>query len=265
MEFKGLLRKMKAVFGDPIQYCLSLNEEFDLNPLIGSHLTISWTGVIVCSGCQKNIKKSFGDGFCFNCFSTGAESSPCIIRPELCRAHLGEGRDVEWELLHHNVEHIVYLAANDSIKVGVTRGTQVPTRWIDQGASQAVVFAQTPNRFEAGRLEVELKSLFTDKTNWQKMLKNEVNDEIDLIEEKWNLYETLPDDLLIHFSDEDDFLEMQYPVMHYPTTIKSLTLDKYAILEGELIGIRGQYLMFSNGSVFNIRKHTGYEVSFIVN
>jgi hypothetical protein len=262
MESNGILRKMKTELGTPISYRLSLNEDIELNGLIGKKVTFEWTGIIICSGCNKTIKKSFGDGFCFNCFSTGAESSPCIIRPELCRAHLGEGRDVEWELSHHNVEHVVYLAATDAIKVGVTRSTQVPTRWIDQGAAKAIVFARTPNRYEAGRLEVALKSMYTDKTNWQKMLKNEIDADIDLVEEKWNLYDTLPDDLLTYFCDDDDHMELYFPVSHYPKVIKSTSLDKIANFSGELVGVKGQYLIFNDGTVFNIRRHTGYEVSF---
>lgn len=265
MEWKGILSKMKTNLNVPVLYSLSLADNLEVNSLLGKRISISWTGAIICSGCTKTIKKSFGDGYCYNCFTTGAESSPCIIRPELCRAHLGEGRDVEWEQKHHNVEHVVYLAATDSVKVGVTRATQVPTRWMDQGASQAIVFARTPNRFEAGRLEVALKSIYTDKTNWQKMLKNEVNAAIDLVEEKWNLYETLPEDLLSYFSEDDEYTELQFPVLNYLTSIKSLSLDKTPTLEGELIGIRGQYLIFSNGLVFNIRKHTGYEVSITMN
>jgi hypothetical protein len=255
---------MKSNHGQTVSYSLAFNEAFEVNSLLGKQISITWTGKIICSGCNKNIKKSFGDGFCYSCFSTGAESSPCIIRPELCRAHLGEGRDVEWEKQHHNVEHIVYLASSDSVKVGVTRATQIPTRWIDQGAIKAIVFARTPNRYEAGRIEVALKSLYTDKTNWQKMLKNEVDVSIDLIEEKWNLYETLPDDLLKYFSNEDDYTVLEYPVIHYPSAIKSCSLDKFAKVEGELIGIKGQYLIFSDGRVFNVRKHTGYEVCVLI-
>jgi hypothetical protein len=264
MEYKGILRKMKTNLGQAVSYSMTLNEQFEVNSILGKRISIAWTGIIICAGCSKSIKKSFGDGFCFSCFSTGAESSPCIIRPELCRAHLGEGRDVEWERKNHNVEHVVYLASVDSVKVGVTRATQVPTRWIDQGATKAIVFARTPNRYEAGRIEVALKSIFTDKTNWQKMLKNEVNPAIDLIEEKWNLYETLPDDLLTHFSDIDDCIDLQYPVLYYPLAVKSCSLDKTSHCEGELIGIRGQYLIFSDGNVFNVRKHTGYEVNLLV-
>jgi hypothetical protein len=259
-KFRGILKKMKVQYDVPIKYELELNEIIPLNTCIGRSLVINWSGKIFCRNCSKSLKKTFGEGFCFDCFSKVPESSPCIIRPELCRAHLGEGRDVEWEELHHNVSHIVYLAATDNVKVGVTRQTQVPVRWIDQGAGEAITFAQTPNRFEAGRIEVELKSLFTDKTNWQNMLRMDPNPTIDLIAEKWNLYESLPSDLLTYFKDEDDLTKMKYPILNYPQTVKSCSLTASPTISETLIGIKGQYFIFSDGTVFNIRKHTGFEI-----
>jgi hypothetical protein len=177
---------------------------------------------------------------------------------------LGEGRDPDWEEKHHNVPHIVYLAATDAVKVGVTRATQVPTRWIDQGAAQAIILAETPNRYEAGMLEVALKDFFTDKTNWQRMLKNETDDTIDLVDEKWRLHDELPSDLTTHFSEEDDVLSLKYPVEMYPEKVKSIGLDKTPSFNAVLKGIRGQYLMFEGGMVMNIRKHTGYTVQLTV-
>jgi hypothetical protein len=197
---------------------------------------------------------------CFNCFQSAPEASECILRPELCRAHLGEGRDVAWEEAHHNQPHIVYLASSDTVKVGVTRATQIPFRWIDQGAFSAIRLAETPNRYEAGKLEVALKSFFTDKTNWQRMLKNEIDDSIDLEEEKWSLHDQLPSDLTEFFSENDEIIQMHYPVIQYPEKVKSLSLDKTPVIEGKLTGIKGQYLLFEDGSVINIRKHSGYEI-----
>jgi hypothetical protein len=252
---------MKTVFGVPIEYRLLLgDEELLINSLIGQSISIRHTGTIFCSSCNATIKKTFQDGLCFNCFQSAPEASECILRPELCRAHLGEGRDIEWEQTNHNQPHIVYLAASDKVKVGVTRATQVPFRWIDQGASFAIRLAETPNRYEAGRLEVALKTFFTDKTNWQRMLKNEVDETIDLEEEKWSLHEQLPSDLTEYFSENDEIIQIHYPVIQYPEKVKSISLDKTPIIEGKLIGIKGQYLIFEDDSVMNVRKHTGYEV-----
>lgn len=259
----GILHKMNVALNDTIQYHLHLSENICLNDWVGSPVKLAFSGKIVCSVCAKSIKKTFQDGMCYSCFLNAPQASECILRPELCRAHLGEGRDVEWELKNHNQPHVVYLAASDVVKVGVTRETQVPTRWIDQGAKKAIRLAEVPNRFEAGRLEVELKSFFTDKTNWQRMLKNQIDESIDLEEEKWVLFDQLPQDLNQYFSENDEVIELNYPVMSYPTKVVSCSLDKTPIIEGTLSGIKGQYLLFTDGRVINIRKHTGYEVEFV--
>ena len=256
----GNIRKMKVDLEDQIRYHLNLSENVDMNSLIGNEINLSWSGIINCQKCSKITKKSFGEGFCYNCFISAPEAAECIVRPELCRAHLGEGRDPEWEQAHHNQPHIVYLAASSAVKVGVTRESQVPTRWIDQGASAAIIIARTPNRYEAGRIEVALKDLYTDKTNWRKMLKNEIDDSIDLEEEKWSLEEQLPGDILDFFSEDDEVMELNYPVLRYPDSVKSVSFDKFPAIRGKLAGIKGQYLLFDDDRVMNIRKHTGYVV-----
>jgi len=173
------------------------------------------------------------------------------------------GRDTEWEEKHHNQPHVVYLAATDVVKVGVTRSSQIPTRWIDQGASSVIIFAETPNRFEAGKLEVELKAFYTDKTNYRKMLQNEIDKNIDLIEEKWQTVEQLPSDLQTFISENDVITELTYPVITYPKSVQVLNLDKTPLIKGRLNGIKGQYLLFENDLAINIRRHTGYDIQLI--
>jgi hypothetical protein len=257
----GNLRKMTVSKEETIRYDLVLDEKIRVNSLVGKVISLNWSGVITCTACQKNTKKSFGDGFCYTCFISAPEAAECTIRPELCRAHLGEGRDPEWEERNHNTPHIVYLAATDIVKVGVTRITQVPTRWIDQGASSAIRLAETPNRYEAGRLEVALKDFFADKTNWQRMLKNEIDESIDLVEEKWTLHDQLPADLTQFFTENDEVIALNYPVLEFPEKVKSLSFEKTAHISGKLMGVKGQYLLFEGGEVLNIRKHTGYFVT----
>lgn len=257
----GNLHKMDVELEDTVRYQLRLESSVVMNDLIGQEVSLSWSGKIFCQKCNKITKNSFGEGFCYTCFTTAAESAECIIRPELCRAHLGEGRDPEWEQRNHNVPHIVYLAASDIVKVGVTRITQVPTRWIDQGASAAIRLAETPNRYEAGILEVALKDFFSDKTNWQRMLKNEIDESIDLVEEKWSLHDQLPSDLTKYFSEDDEVITLNYPVLEYSNKIKSLSFDKLSEIKGKLVGIKGQYLLFEGGNAMNVRKHTGYNVT----
>ena len=256
------LTKMKVELGNPIQYILNAETSINVNELIGKKIQIRWTGDIQCIECDASTKTSFGQGFCYKCFTSAAQASPCIIKPELCRAHLGEGRDIEWEQRNHNQPHVVYLASTDTTKVGVTRSTQIPTRWIDQGAHQVIKVAETPNRYLAGVLEVALKEHFTDKTNWQKMLKNEIDPSIDLINEKWSLEEVLPEDLTQYFTEDDTILELEFPVTTFPTKIKSISLEKEALIEGELSGIKVQYLLFNDQRVINLRKYTGYIIEF---
>lgn len=273
MEIKGELRKMLVELDENnlVQYqMLFHNKEtgehqtLSLNEFLGKTITLNFQGDIFCKSCGIKTKTSYNQGFCYNCFINSPESAECIIRPELCRAHLGEGRDIEWEERNHNQPHFVYLAATDVVKVGVTRSTQIPIRWIDQGASAAIKLAETPNRYLAGVIEVALKSSFTDKTNWRKMLTNSIDESIDLEETKWQLEELLPEDISQYISDEDDLTEINYPVLKFPTKVTSLNLDKSPIITGKLLGIKGQYFLLDNNRVVNIRRHTSYDVNFSV-
>ncbi len=256
------IRKMSVLLDSVVQYELKVDESIRMNEWVGKTIKLTWDGSIFCTSCQKQTKKSFGEGFCYTCFLNAPEATECNLRPELCRAHLGEGRDIDWEEKNHNQKHIVYLAASNKVKVGVTRITQIPTRWIDQGASFAIRIAETPNRYEAGILEVALKSFFTDKTNWQRMLKNELDESIDLLEEKWSLFDQLPSDLTKYFTEDDEIISINYPVIDFPVKVTSLSFDSTPTIEGKLMGIKGQYLIFEGGKVLNIRKHTGYRISF---
>ena len=260
---KFTLEKMHTKHEETIQYFLPTHPELVcLNDFIGQEIELHWTGTITCRTCFKKTKKSFGEGFCFSCFSNSAEASPCILHPELCEAHLGKGRDIEYEIKHHLQPHYVYLAATAIVKVGVTRATQIPTRWIDQGANKAILLAEVPNRYLAGVIEVALKDFYADKTNWQNMLRDIQDDSIDLIEEKWQVCDELPADLAQYWLENDEILTFNYPVVGYPSKVQSMTFDKEASITGRLSGIRGQYLYLDEQKVINLRRHTGYEIEF---
>lgn len=257
----GNLSKMRTKFGAPIQYSLQLEQDnLQVNELIGNTISIQFSGRINCVSCGKITRKSFGQGFCYNCFMSAPDNSPCIIRPELCEAHLGKGRDVQWELDHHMQPHTVYLALSSGVKVGVTRDTQVPTRWIDQGAWKAIKLAEVPYRQLAGEIEVMLKESYSDKTNWQQMLKNVRDKSIDLMDVKHEASMLLPDEFQDFIADDDTIFEMDFPVLKYPEKVKSITLEKVPHYTGKLMGIKAQYLIFEDGYVFNVRNHSGYWV-----
>ncbi len=259
--YKGNLQKMETILDTPIQYQLKNEEQtVVINEWIGKQVQLTYLKQINCKRCGRKTKTSFAQGFCYPCFKNAPESSPCIIHPEKCEGHLGKGRDVEWEQKHHVQEHIVYLAVSSGLKVGVTRQTQVPTRWIDQGASKAIRLAQTPNRYLAGCIEVALKEYVSDKTQWQKMLKNDIDKEVDLLNKKTELKNLLSTDLQAYISDNDDITELTYPVLEYPQKVKSINLTKVDSFNARLMGIKGQYLIFEGGQVFNVRSHSGYLV-----
>lgn len=259
-EWNFSLRKMKTEDSQPINYFLNGDERISLNDLIGSEIEIQFDNSIRCIACGNNINKTYGQGFCYPCFISVPEASDCILRPELCKGHLGEGRDVEWEEKNHVQPHIVYLALSSAIKVGVTRKTQVPFRWFDQGAIAAIPILECPNRYEAGRIEVLLKSVFTDKTSWQKMLKNDVSPDLDLLASKEKALNELNNQIAPCKILDEPVLEIEYPVIKYPEKVKSLKLDKVPLIKSKLLGIKGQYFLLEDNKVINIRSHTGYDI-----
>ena len=259
MQFEGNILKMRTELASPVKYFLPVGQnEMPVNNFIGKEISMFFTGQINCISCGKLTKTSFGQGFCYNCLQTAPEASESIVRPELSKSHLGIARDMEWAEKHDLIDHHVYLAVSGDVKVGVTRHHQIPTRWIDQGASAAIKVATTPNRHIAGVIEVFLKKHFTDKTDWRGMLKNEIASNINLLEEKEKVYRLLPLELRKYFNESNEITDIEYPVIQFPEKINSLSFDKQPLISGKLNGIKGQYLIFENGQVLNIRKHNGY-------
>lgn len=260
MIYEGVLTKMQTELGNPIQYYLVFENSFlNLNQLLDKELEISFQGY-QCLHCGKK-KKIFRQGYCYDCFMSSASVGDWIMKPELSTAHLDiEDRDLDYERKVQLQPHIVYLALSSEVKVGVTRGTQVPARWIDQGAVQAIPILELPNRYLAGITEVALKNNYADKTNWQKMLKNEVP-QVDLIQERLKAGNFLPDEVRDYYAENNSHLyEFHYPVLTYPKKVTSLSLDKTPLFQGKLSGIKGQYLLFQDGTVFNVRTFEGYVV-----
>ena len=261
MMYQGVLTKMQTEFSNPIQYYLVFENSFlNLNQILDKTLEITFEGY-QCLECHKK-KKIFRQGFCYDCFMSSASAGDWIMKPELITAHLDiEDRDLDYEKRVQLQPHIVYLALSSEVKVGVTRKTQVPTRWIDQGAVEAIPIVEVPNRYLAGITEVALKNHYADKTNWQKMLKNEYNP-VDLVAERLKLEYLIPKEVQEYFySTQAHLYELQFPVLSYPSKVTSLNLDKTPNFTGKLKGVKGQYLLFEDGTVFNIRTFEGYVVT----
>ena len=255
------LHKMHTHLSRPVDYSLRLDSRLiSLNSWIGSRLSIRYLGTIHCVECGRLIKKSFNQGFCYPCFQRSPNASECIVFPEKCRGHEGIGRDIEWEKAHHVQPHIVYLSYTSGYKVGVTRETQMVHRWMDQGALIAAPLCRVPYRNLAGQIEVAMKSFVYDKTFWQRMLKM-LEGPDDFLEMLSKMRQVVPDTFQDYVLHEDSVTHILYPLDVSLEKIRSLNLDKQPNYDGVLVGIKGQYLMFQDGVVFNVRKFTGYDVS----
>jgi len=257
MHYEGVLKKMKTDFHQPIQYMLNFKDDFlIMNQLIGMDIKISFNKY-ECLNCHKN-KKIFRQGFCYDCFQSSPKVGDWIMKPELSKAHLDEeDRDLEYEKQVQLQPHIIYIANSSNPKVGVTRKSQVPTRWIDQGAHEAVVLAEVPNRYLAGIGEVALKNHLSDKTKWRQMLQNK-RDDVDIKEVAQQMKQYLPNEVQKYMKEDPELWEIEFPVNQFPVKVKSLNLLKTPVYEGVLCGIKGQYLLFEDQTVFNIRNSEGY-------
>ena len=266
----GNIKKMKVQLAEPVQYQLPLDDTLlDLNPHIGSGIRLDYLGEINCIACGRKTSKSFAQGYCYPCFISLAECDMCIVRPETCHFDKGTCRDAEWALQHCMQPHFVYLANSSGLKVGITRGSQIPTRWIDQGASQALAIFRVANRYQSGLLEVAIKQHVSDRTDWRRMLKGEA-EPLDLAAMRDELADTCGPRIAelqkqfgrdnIEYLPDEPETAIRYPVDRYPDKVKSLNLDKTPRIEGVLTGIKGQYLMLDAG-VINMRKYSGYKLA----
>lgn len=273
MSHTGNIRKMLTTHSATVLYHLPIgNDQVPMNELIGKNIKLQFNGEIHCIECGRKTNKSFSQGFCYPCFQSLAQCDTCIVKPELCHYSEGTCREPQWGEQHCLQDHFVYLANSSGIKVGITRGTQIPTRWMDQGATQALPVFKVKNRLLSGLVEVVLKQHVADRTHWQKMLKGEP-DPVDLLAQRNELLSTCKKDLdaiiekqgndAITRLEKESPLTIHYPVTQYPEKVKSLNFDKTQGISGQLMGIKGQYLILDTG-VLNIRKFAGYYIDLSI-
>ncbi|WP_411030176.1 DUF2797 domain-containing protein [Spongiimicrobium sp. 3-5] len=263
MQYTGVLQKMQSELGTPIQYYLVFENDFlNMNQVLNKELHINFIK-FQCLNCGRD-RTIYRQGFCKSCFYEIPTAGDWIMRPELSTAHLDkEDRDLAYEKKVQLQPHIVYLANSSNIKVGVTRKTQIPTRWIDQGAHEAIEIVEVPNRYLAGITEVALKDHIGDKTNWRKMLINDVKDE-NLAEWRQKLRAYIPEEVADYFIENNTETHLDFPVLQYPQKVSSLNLGKTPDFKGTLKGIKGQYLIFEDNTVFNVRGSEGYYVGLTI-
>ena len=269
MKYSGHLRKMITEHTSPVRYQIPIDDQLiPVSDLIGKEISFKFTGDIHCIECGKKTSKSFSQGYCFPCMRSLAECDSCMISPEKCHYSEGSCRDEAWGEEHCFIDHYVYLANSSGLKVGITRETNVPFRWMDQGAVSALPIYKTKNRLISGLVETSFKKQVNDKTSWQRMLKG-MPESIDLIQRRDELFKNFKTDIAaikkVHGDDsvieliDSDVLNFDFPVTEYPDKVKSLNFDKTEEISGLLKGIKAQYLIFDTG-VLNIRKFAGYHV-----
>jgi hypothetical protein len=263
-HYYGTLTKMNTHFVAPIQYYLNLDVEIHVNDLINKQITLRYQGM-QCLNCKRNGIKLYRMGHCTRCFFKSPQCADWILRPELSRAHLGiPERDLNYEKSIQLQPHIVYLALTGNVKVGVTKKSNFLTRWIDQGACEAIKILETPNRYLAGVAEVALKKHYKDITNWRKMLTNSYPNE-NLKSIRNTIKDLLPPELQAYLLPFEEVITLDFPVNMYPVNVKSVNLVKLNEFTGKLIGIKGQYLIFEDNYVFNIRSNEGLVISLNIN
>ncbi len=265
----GSIAKMRTELATPVNYFLPIgDQELAMNPLIGQNIRLEFTQQISCCHCGRNTKKSFNQGYCYPCFTKLAQCDNCIVSPEKCHYDAGTCREPEWGETHCLTDHIVYMANSSGLKVGITRASQIPTRWIDQGAVQAIPLMRVATRQQSGMVEVACKAFVADKTNWRTMLKGEC-EELDMAAAAADLLNKASADIAalqgqyglnnLQVLDATEPVSIDYPVLQHPTKVSSFNLDKDPLVEGVLQGIKGQYLIFDTG-VINMRKYTSYHL-----
>ncbi|MBB3271457.1 DUF2797 domain-containing protein [Pseudomonas monteilii] len=270
---RGSLSKMAVSLQAPVvQYSFRLDDtQVPVNPLIGQRLRLEYLGAIHCSHCGKRTKTSFSQGYCYPCMTRLAQCDVCIMAPEKCHYDAGTCREPSWGEQFCMTDHVVYLANSSGIKVGITRATQLPTRWLDQGASQALPIMRVATRQQSGLVEDVLRSQVPDRTNWRALLKGDA-EVLDLPAIREQIFDACADGLsalqarfglqAIQPLPDAEVVQMNYPVEAYPKKIVSFNLDKDPVAEGTLLGIKGQYLIFDTG-VINIRKYTAYQLAVL--
>ena len=258
----GNILKMKTKLSGPVEYHLPIGKEsIFMNELIGKKLELKFEGIINDIHDGSVIKKSYAQGFSYKNFISLPQCDTCIVKPELCHYDQGTCRDSKWGEEHCFIPHYIYLSITSGVKIGITRETQVPTRWIDQGAIKALPILKVDDRKTSGLIEVEIAKELADKTNWRNMLKGVYEDQDleTLRDQIYDDYGDLLDDMGAEDVDEE-VIHIEYPVEGPPPKLTSLGFDKKPHIEGTLLGIKGQYLILDTG-VLNIRKHNGYFIN----
>lgn len=261
---EGRLRQLAASPGRPVRYRIELDEgdershALGLNSLLGGSLQITFTQSISCCYCGAGTPRSYGGGYCYDCFRTLARCDLCVVSPDRCHFAAGTCREPQWGQAFCMQPHVVYLANSSGPKVGITRQGGELTRWIDQGARQGLVVATADTRRQAGLLEVAIARQINDRTDWRALLHRDTRP-IDLPALRDSLRPRTALPAGTAWVEDGIVQTVVFPVAAYPRRLVQLDFESGGALGGRLLGIKGQYLLFEHGA-FNVRRYRGYHV-----
>ncbi len=234
-----------------------------LNDRLGQAVTLELHAPYHCIHCGKTARKLFGGGHCYDCFSALARCDLCVMSPERCHFAAGTCREPEWGEAFCMQPHVVYLSNTSGPKIGITRADRVLRRWLDQGATQALVIGQVATRHAAGLVEAHFKRTMNDRTDWRRLVSGR-GVEADLVALAQQLYQdkTAPAMQWGHSVGEyiSGLVNIEYPLLGYsPPQQVPLTLEQPTYTDN-LVGIIGQYLLFSRGAL-NLGAYRGMQLS----
>ena len=264
---EGPLVKLVSAPTDPASYTLCVDTEpaktLPLNAVLGRGVEIRFLDRITCRYCASVTKKSYGEGYCYPCFKHLARCDLCVVSPDRCHYHLGTCREPTWGESFCMQPHRVYLANTTGPKVGITRAGHELVRWIDQGASQGLLMCAARTRRLAGLVEVSFAEHITDRTDWRRLVSRDTApvDLMGLREELKSKLGPLPEG--VSWLQGQAPITLRYPMRRYGGKIRRLLLNKEPVVRGNLLGVKGQFLLFDHG-VFNVRQHTSYHVRVTV-
>lgn len=230
-----------------------------LSELLNHRIRLSISDTRECTSCGAPADRST----CADCFGTPPTAS-CVFNPGIeCTYQDCPFPEYKADSCAH--DFIVYLAAKDRVKVGITRAGRRDRRWRGQGATHALVFATAPNRKLAGIIETCCTTVLPDHatSGWFTPL----DDPIDALRDAVETCRTeVPDRLTSCIQVADTDIEDRIVTLEYPTTemsdddIAALPTCTPGTYDGHLVAVRGSVLA-TDEFTWNVRDHAGRTIT----
>jgi len=251
--------------GTPSLYFINSNATLNCDGLVGESLRVTLHEEHVCANCGEKLSES-KYSVCYDC-KQRPPFTQCIKTPGTdCTNADCPFPDYKRDACDHT--YVVYLVTKGDVKVGISRSDRRLQRWAEQGASHAIVVAETPNRKSAGLIEEALSDRFETQSSssWYEPRTSPVED---LVEATRTAPEYIPDDsrlyacLTLNDLDETVIADRVVSIPHRATGVDhahGVTRPELAVGdsgEGTILGVRGSVIL-TNSFALNLKKRQGY-------